>query len=57
MPKVGKKHFSYDKKGREKAKKYAKKTGKEVKYTDGGKIKMRGAGAATKGFYSRGPMA
>ena len=22
----------------------------------GGKIKMRGAGAATKGFYSRGPM-
>jgi hypothetical protein len=25
-------------------------------YKKGGKIKMRGSGAATKGFYSRGPM-
>ena len=57
MPKVGKKHFSYDKKGRKKAKAYAKKTGKEVRYSGGRKGKMQGAGAATKGFYSRGPMA
>ena len=33
MPKVGKKHFSYDKAGKKSAKKYAKKTGKKVKYT------------------------
>jgi hypothetical protein len=26
-------------------------------YAKGGKIKMRGAGAATRGFFSRGPMA
>tara|TARA_R100001377_G_scaffold1084_1_gene893 strand:+ start:224 stop:409 length:186 start_codon:yes stop_codon:yes gene_type:complete len=26
-------------------------------YKKGGKIKMRGTGAATKGLYSRGPMA
>ena len=32
MPKVGNKHFSYDKKGRMQAKKEAKKTGKPVKY-------------------------
>jgi hypothetical protein len=30
MPKVGKKHFSYSKKGRKAAKKYAKRTGKKV---------------------------
>ena len=30
MPKVGKKHFSYSKKGVAAAKKYAKKTGKKV---------------------------
>ncbi len=33
MPKVGKKHFSYSKKGVKAAKTYAKKTGKKVKYT------------------------
>lgn len=31
MPTVGKKKFSYTKKGEEAAKKYAKKTGKKVK--------------------------
>jgi hypothetical protein len=31
MPKVGKKKFAYTKKGKEAAKKYAKKTGKKVK--------------------------
>jgi len=30
MPKVGKKHFSYSKKGKEEARKYAKKVGKKV---------------------------
>ena len=30
MPKVGKKHFSYSKKGKAAAKRYAKKTGKKV---------------------------
>ena len=30
MPKVGKKKFSYTKKGKQAAKKYAKKTGKKV---------------------------
>ena len=32
MPKVGKKKFSYTKKGKGAAKKYAKKKGKKVKY-------------------------
>jgi hypothetical protein len=32
MPKVGKKHFSYSKKGKKAAKAYAKKTGKKVKH-------------------------
>jgi hypothetical protein len=31
MPKVGKKKFSYTKKGKKAAKKYAKKTGKKVR--------------------------
>ena len=31
MPKVGKKQFSYSKKGKAAAKKYAKKTGKKMK--------------------------
>jgi len=30
MPRVGKKHFSYSKKGKQAAKKYAKKTGKKI---------------------------
>lgn len=30
MPKVGSKHFTYDARGRRKAKAYAKKTGKKV---------------------------
>lgn len=33
MPKVGTKHFPYTKKGKEAAKKEAKKTGKKVKVT------------------------
>lgn len=32
MPKVGKKHFSYTKKGKAAAKKHAKKTGKRMNY-------------------------
>lgn len=32
MPKVGKKKFSYTKKGKQAAKKYAKKMGKKVSY-------------------------
>ena len=32
MPKVGKKKFSYTKKGKQAAKKYAKKAGKKVSY-------------------------
>jgi hypothetical protein len=32
MPKVGTKHFSYTKKGKEAAKKYAKKKNMKVKY-------------------------
>tara|TARA_R110000751_G_scaffold44972_2_gene102468 strand:- start:178 stop:357 length:180 start_codon:yes stop_codon:yes gene_type:complete len=58
MPQVGKKHFSYDAKGKAAAKKEAEKSGAEVKmnYAKGGKIKVRGTGAATKGLYARGPM-
>tara|TARA_R110002020_G_scaffold421322_2_gene630385 strand:- start:2513 stop:2662 length:150 start_codon:yes stop_codon:yes gene_type:complete len=42
MPKVGKKHFSYGKKGKSAAKKYAKKTGKKISYYGGGgKVKKR----------------
>ena len=33
MPKVGKKHYSYTKKGKSAAKKAAKKSGKKVTYT------------------------
>ena len=33
MPKVGKKKFSYSRAGKKKAKSYAKKTGKKVKYS------------------------
>lgn len=59
MPKVGNKNFSYDAKGRAAAKKEAKKTGKNMTnaYSKGGKVKIRGTGAATKGLYARGPMA
>ena len=32
MPKVGKKKFAYNKAGKKKAKSYAKKKGKKVKY-------------------------
>ena len=41
MPKVGKKHFSYSKKGKTAAKRYAKKAGKRVKYSGGGKAKKK----------------
>ena len=60
MPKVDDKHFSYDKAGIAAAKKEAKETGKKMttsNYSEGGKIKLRGVGAATKGIYARGPMA
>tara|TARA_R110000796_G_scaffold120134_1_gene234257 strand:- start:63 stop:242 length:180 start_codon:yes stop_codon:yes gene_type:complete len=59
MPKVGNKEFSYDAKGMTQAKTAAKKANVPMKmgYKNGGKIKMRGAGAATRGFFSRGPMA
>ena len=62
MPKVGDKHFSYDAAGRASAKATAKKQGVAVEYHAGGKVKnrkiaARGRGAATRGFYARGPMA
>ena len=41
MPKVGEKHFKYTKKGREKAKKHAKKTGQEIKYMGGGVVNRK----------------
>ena len=55
MPKVGNKEFSYDAKGMTQAKTAAKKANVPMKmgYKNGGKIKMRGAGAATRGFFSR----
>jgi len=37
MPKVGKKKFSYGKKGKAAAKRYAKKTGKKMSYHKGKK--------------------
>jgi hypothetical protein len=61
MPKVGNKEFTYDAKGKAAAKKEAAKTGQPVKkmagYKNGGKVKIRGTGCATKGLYARGPMA
>ena len=58
MPTVGNKTFGYDAAGKKAAAKEAKKTGKPMQtYKKGGKIKVRGTGAATKGFYARGPMA
>jgi hypothetical protein len=41
MPKVGKKHFSYSKKGKAAAKAYAKKTGKKVTRKKKSKTKRR----------------
>ena len=41
MPKVGEKHFKYTKKGREKAKKHAKKTGQEIEYMGGGVVNRK----------------
>jgi len=57
MPNVGGKKFSYDKKGMDAAKEYAKETGKPMKMMKkGGKVKKmmgggkcRGMGAATSG--------
>lgn len=59
MPKVGNKEFPYTKTGKKAAKKESKKTGKSMTsaYSKGGKVKIRGTGAATKGLYARGPMA
>jgi|TARA_R110000868_G_scaffold316959_1_gene577818 hypothetical protein len=58
MPKVGNKEFNYDAKGMAQAKAAAKKSGKPMQsaYKHGGKVKIRGTGAATKGLYARGPM-
>ena len=58
MPKVGNKEFSYDAAGKQAAAMEAKKTGQAMQtaYKEGGKIKIRGTGAATKGLYARGPM-
>ena len=51
--------FGYDAAGKKAAAKEAKKTGQPMQttYKKGGKIKVRGTGAATKGLYARGPMA
>jgi hypothetical protein len=59
MPQVGNKEFAYTDAGKAAAKKEAKKTGKNMTnaYSEGGKVKIRGTGAATKGLYARGPMA
>tara|TARA_R100001443_G_C3358686_1_gene178554 strand:+ start:956 stop:1186 length:231 start_codon:yes stop_codon:yes gene_type:complete len=49
MPKVGGKHFSYDKKGKAAAKKMAEKTGQTIQYKAGGGYmmkKMRTGGSA-----------
>jgi|TARA_R110000796_G_scaffold97054_1_gene203801 hypothetical protein len=58
MPKVGNKEFSYDAAGKKAAAMEAKKTGQAMQtaYKKGGKVKIRGTGAATKGLYARGPM-
>ena len=34
-----------------------KKVKNKMGYSEGGKVKVRGTGAATKGLYARGPMA
>ena len=41
MPKVGKKHFTYDKKGKAAAKKMAARTGQKVTYKRGGIARKR----------------
>ena len=42
MPKVGKKHFPYTKKGKKAAKEYAKKKNKKIKkYMNGGYAKKK----------------
>tara|TARA_A200000159_G_scaffold83099_1_gene76841 strand:- start:1745 stop:1924 length:180 start_codon:yes stop_codon:yes gene_type:complete len=59
MPQVGNKKFAYTDAGKAAAKKEAKKTGNNMAsaYKEGGKVKVRGTGCATKGLYARGPMA
>lgn len=59
MPQVGNKKFAYTDAGKAAAKKEAEKTGKKMTsaYKEGGKVKVRGTGCATKGLYARGPMA
>lgn len=61
MPKVGNKEFSYTPKGIAQANAAKKKTemnmgGKVMGYKSGGKVKIRGTGAATQGIFARGPM-
>jgi hypothetical protein len=46
-----------DKKVAEKAAKKAVKKHETEMHAKGGKVKIRGTGAATKGIYARGPMA
>ncbi len=59
MPKVGNKMFGYNAAGKKAAAKEAKRTGQSMQtgYKKGGKVKVRGTGAAIKGLYARGPMA
>ena len=60
MPKVGKKHFSYSAKGIEKARDYAKKSGKSMTFKKGGTIKkntplsVKKKGGATPGMRKGG---
>jgi len=59
MPKVGNKEFAYTPKGiaqANAAKKAMNNGGKVMGYKSGGKVKVRGTGAATQGIYARGPM-
>ena len=41
MPKVGKKHFSYSAKGLQKARDYAKKSGKSMTFKKGGTTRKK----------------
>jgi hypothetical protein len=58
MPKVGEKHFAYNKAGYEKAKEHAKKTGKKIQYGFGGGIMNRkyyaSGGVVYKSLIKRG---
>ena len=57
MPRVGKRHFSYDEKGTAEARKYAKAVGKSVKKTKIKVNKKRSAKEAAKGILASGAWA